>query len=432
MICIFTTGFLTGYIIYRYNLRFPSTVTYLIEKSSDGCYQAVRYDGKVVCRNVDASIVMQYAIDHLPEEGGTIAVREGIYTGSKDVLIVNRSHISIIGRGAIFNESMVLRSEENLGFDNEITGLHFKGTDAGIRLENVFQTRIRDCSFNGCDVGIELANTRKWTEFTKIENVYFNNCRRSIVFRTPLPSAEKDYLNTMLDHVAIELRKKGDVGIEVEFNATVGDSVFSNLKIWFHNDNQSGIRWNGPGNGTVIIKPAFESFVHNPQNLYAIVLLKHANCSPYILRPSFIGEFKARVYNEYAKWVYGLGGAFRNEISTEKGEINIGTDNKYGETVTGMENRFGTGLIDPHILIEINGAFQEGEVILVKVIFEYLDNSEDLVELNFTSPGKYSLSEWNTYELLPSCNSIFAIKVQVKTNKISTNVNVTIKAYAWG
>lgn len=97
-----------------------------------------------------------------------------------------------------------------------------------------------------------------------------------------------------------------------------------------------------------------------------------------------------------------------------------------------MESRFGTGLIDPHILIEINGAFQEGEVVFVKVIFEYLDNSEASAELSFTSPGKYSLSEWNIYELLPSCNSIFAIKVQVKTNKIPTNVNVTIKAYAWG
>ena len=432
MVCMFVIGFLIGYVVCRYNLRFSSTVAYLIEKSSDGCYQAVRYDGKVVCRNMDASIVMQYAIDHLPEEGGTIAVREGIYTGSKDVLIVNRSHISIIGRGAIFNRSIVLRSEENLGFSNEITGLHFKGTDAGIRLENVFQTRIRDCSFIGCDVGIELANTRKWTEFTKIENVYFNNCRRSIVFRTPLPSAGKDYLNTMLDHVAIELRKKGDVGIEVESNATVGDSVFSNLKIWFHNDNQSGIKWNGSGNGTVIIKPAFESFVEKPQDLYAIVLGQNASCSPYIIRPSFIGEFKARVYNEPAKWVYGFGGAFRNEISTGKGEINIGTDNKYGENVTVLENRFGTGLIDPHILIEINGTFQGGEVVSVKVIFEYLDNSEASIELNFTSPEKYSLSEWNIYELLPSCNSIFAIKVQVKTNKTPTNVNVTIKAYAWG
>lgn len=429
---VFVIGFLIGWMISVFNLTSLSDITYVIERIKDG-YQAVRGDGKVVCRDADASIVIQYAVDNL-SEGGVIVIKEGIYEGSKDILVENKSRISIISRGATFNRRIIVRSTGNLEFGNEIAGLQFEGINAGIRLENVFYTKIRDCSFTSCNIGIELKNTKKWTEFTKIENVYFNDCRRSIVFKSPDSSAQTDYLNTMLDHVAIELRKTEDIGIEVEPNATVGDSIFSNLKIWFHKDNQIGILWNGIGNGTVIIKPTFESFVDNPQNLFAVELGNNISCAPYLIKPSFYGKLTARICNKNAKWVYALGGAFKNEVSSEKGEIAISTNGNYSTNATILENRLGTGLIDPHILIEVNGTFQEGEVITIRITFELLDNTrvDPPIELDFTSPAKHSLDEWEIYELLPSCNSISAIIASVKTNKQSTNVTVTIKAYAFG
>jgi hypothetical protein len=97
-----------------------------------------------------------------------------------------------------------------------------------------------------------------------------------------------------------------------------------------------------------------------------------------------------------------------------------------------LENRQGTALISPNIGIEVSGTFASGEVVTVKIIFEYIDGTETSTEIAFTSPTTHWLSNSELYNLLSSSSLLYAIKAQAKTNQTATTVSVSIKAFAFG
>jgi hypothetical protein len=426
-LCAFCIGYFVGMRVCNSSRGcIPSAASYTIYKEGSTYYAKNAY-GAIDFSGTDVSVILQSAIN-ATSDGGIIFIKDNINL-TKDVIISNKSHMILQSNDAVISGGKIriygdtcYKAERNY-----IIYLRFSGASAGISIENSLGSVIENCDFNGCDVGIEIINTKNWTELTEINNVYFNNCRKGIIFRTPVPPGTESYVNTRIDHAFFNLMASGDIGIDIEQGANIGDSLFSNIKIWLHEDNQVGIRINGSCNGAVIIKPSFESFVSSPTNLYGIQLLQNASYPPYLILPSWLGEFTSRINNPYSTWIYGLGASIKNSA-----DIQIGVNDAYGETAIVLDNRMDTAIIAPRVHISVGGTFATGENVTVKIIFEFMDGSELSKEISWTSVREYWLSDADLMNLLASASPLWAIKAQAKTNQATTSVTVTVEAYGFG
>jgi len=398
--------------------------SYIVYEEGGTYYTKNGRTGQIEFSSTDASDAIQYAINNI--SSGTVFIKEGVYDLTKDVQIANKSFVTVLGDNAMLRNGRIVVYGENYwrAQRNRISGIIF--VNGGVRIENAMGTRIDSCKFENCTTGIELQNTRDWTELTYMSDLYFYNCACAIVFRTPAGGTDS-YTKTMVSHVYIDMKENSVVGIDVESGTNIGESLFANVKIWFSKDGQVGFRHNGSANGAVMYNVSFESFVSSPTSLYGIEILEHASYPPYLVKPVWLGEFTSRIRNQYSKWLYGLGASFKDIKS-----IPIGVNDTYGNTVTVLENRQGTALIAPSIGIEVSGTFAPGEVVTLKIIFEYIDGSEIPIELTWTTTGEYWLSNSDLYNLLSSSSPLYAIKAQAKTNQTATSVSVDVKAFAFG
>jgi hypothetical protein len=169
----------------------------------------------------------------------------------------------------------------------------------------------------------------------------------------------------------------------------------------------------------------FESFAAAPANLYAVVLDKNAVTPPtFDGGMSFLGNWSARIYNPYSKWVSGLGSVFRKENVN----IPIGLSNEYGATEIIHERPLTISSFKPKI--RVAGNFANGETVTVRLRLEFLDNAvSGSVEKSFTSSSTVWLNDDDLMRLFPSQNVIWAVLVDAKSNSAATNVVVQIDVY---
>ena len=124
------------------------------------------------------------------------------------------------------------------------------------------------------------------------------------------------------------------MGINVETSAEFSDSQLQDVRFWLGADgstNQTGILNNGSMDQTLLQGVVFESFTDQPHNMFAIDLGQ--NSDPAALLDgavSFLGNWTARIYNPYSKWVNGVGSAF------EKQNVNVpvGVNSQFGGLVS--------------------------------------------------------------------------------------------------
>ena len=398
---------------------------YVIFRDGDLCKAKNQSSGSVDFASADAATVISQAV----AKGSLVYIKSGNYTLTADVQVVNKRNARIVSDGATIignGKKLTIRGDNYSSSQyNLISGL--KIVNGTVRIENSFGTTVSEMVFENCSTALEIANTETWSEGTTIDNVHFINSTESIAFRTPTGNATGSYASTEISRCFFNLLDNS-VGINVERNAEYSDSQLLNSRLWLGENgesNQTGLLVDGSMFQTLISGVVFESFAAAPANLYAVVLDKNAVTPPtFDGGMSFLGNWSARIYNPYSKWVSGLGSVFRKENVN----IPIGLSNEYGATEIIHERPLTISSFKPKI--RVAGNFANGETVTVRLRLEFLDNAvSGSIEKSFTSSSTVWLNDDDLMRLFPSQNVIWAVLVDAKSNSAATNVVVQIDVY---
>ncbi|MDH7476826.1 MAG: hypothetical protein QHH17_00375 [Candidatus Bathyarchaeota archaeon] len=368
----------------------------------------------------------------LERNGLNIFLKLGQYNVSSNILLRNLSKLKIVSDGAElrFNGgSIILHGEDyEKSMNNLIEGLTL--INGSIIVENSFMTTIRECIFKDSDAGIVVLNTNTWTECTLIENCYFENVKRSIVFKTPFINGTKSYANTEIKRCNFKLIREDSIAIHVEGGANFNEGLIQNVRIWLGNlyeANQIGILIEGSMLNTVVHNVVFESFANTPKEIYGIKIGQHGE--PPILGQgvAFLGNLTRNIDNPFNRWLYGIGSSFKFENIS----VSIGLNNLYGnrcEITPPKYLHFSMSTL--HIKIQVEGDFSENETVTVRLKLKSIDDSysRDLTK-TFNSNITIWLDHDDLFSIWPTMSIISSLVLDAKTNVASSNVRVYISIY---
>src|SRR5208283_1910236 len=204
------------------------------------------------------------AINSAFAQGNSVYLNPGTYILSGNVLVSNKINAKIVGDGAtiIGNGHKIIIYGDNYTTSQYATISGLTITNGTITIENSFGTTISNMIFENTSIGIELANTRSWSEDTKIEDCSFINATEGIAFRTPVGNATGSYASSEIDSCFFNIRDNS-VGINVEPLAQFSDSQLQDVRMWMGQDgvtNQTGLLDDGSMDQTLLFGVVFESF----------------------------------------------------------------------------------------------------------------------------------------------------------------------------
>jgi len=402
-----------------------SIYAYVVFQDGDLYKAKNQSSGSVDFASTDAASVISQAV----AKGSLVYIKFGSYQLTTDVNVINKRNARMVSDGATIignGNKLTIRGDNYSSSQyNLISGL--KIVNGTVRIENSFGTTVSDMVFENCSTALEITNTNTWSEGTKIDNIHFINSTEAIAFRTPTGNATGSYASTEISRCFFNL-KDNSVGINVERKAEYSDSQFLNSRLWLGENgqnNQTGLLVDGSMFQTLISSVVFESFADAPVNLYAVVFGGNAVTPPtFDGGVSFLGNWSARLYNPYSKWISGLGSIFRKESIN----IPIGVSNQYGATEDIHARPLTISSFKPRLRVQ--GNFADGETVTVRIRLELLDNTISAsVEKTFTTSSTLWLSDGDMLRLFPSQNVIWAILVDAKSNLESTDVVVKIDVY---
>jgi hypothetical protein len=369
------------------------------------------------------------AINSAFAEGNSVYLNPGTYSLSGDILVSNKINAQIIGNGATImgngHEIIIYGDNYTTSQYASISGLTIiNGT---IRVENSFGTTISNMVFENTSVGIELANTRSWSEDTKILECSFINATEGIVFRTPTGNATGSYDSSVINSCFFNIRDNS-VGINVEPLAEVSDSQLQDVRMWTGQDgvtNQTGIIDDGSMDQTLLLGVVFESFTDIPNNMYAIDLGQTCIYAPTLNGGvSFLGNWTASIHNPFNIWISAVGSVFERQNVN----VPVGVNGQYGANVTIQALPLQIFTFEPKI--QVNGNFNNNEIVTVRIRLEFADNVVSSgVTQTFTSSGAAWLSNDQMMQLYPSQDIILGIVIDAQSSVSSTNAVVTVSGY---
>jgi hypothetical protein len=371
------------------------------------------------------------AINFALTSGKSVYLNAGTYVLTDDIVISNKVNAKIVSDGATIvgngQKIIIYGNDYSTSKNTLISGLTL--LNSTIRVENSFGTTIQNTIFENTSTGIEIANTKTWSEYTKIENCQFNNATEGIAFRTPVGNATGSYGSSQIDHCSFNLRDFS-VGINVEHLAEFSDSQIQNVRFWLgKNDysraNQTAILLNGSMDQTLLFGVVFESFTPYPVYLFGIDLGENCTAAPIIdSGVSFLGNWTARVHNPFGEWIIGVGNVFQRQNVN----VPVGLTNLYGENASIRLSPLKIFSFKPEIAVD--GSFSNSETITVRIRIEYIDNAiSSPVVRTFTNPGSVWLSDDEMMRLYPSQGLIWAFLVDAKSSSSSTDATVSVSGY---
>ena len=369
------------------------------------------------------------AINSVFAQGNSVYLNPGTYILSGNVLVPNKINAQIVGDGAtiIGNGHEIIIYGDNYT-DSQyaiISGLTI--IDGTVTVENSFGTTISNMIFENTSVGIELANTRSWSEDTKIEDCSFINATQGIAFLTPVGNATGSYASSEIDSCFFNIRDNS-VGINVEPSAEFSDSQLQDVRMWMGQDgvtNQTGLLVGGSMDQTLLIGVVFESFTDVPNDMFAIGLEQTCNPAPIIDGGvNFLGNWTASIHNPYGIWISGVGSAFERENVN----VPVGVNSQYGANATILVLPLDIFTFEPQIQVE--GSFANNETVTVRIRLLFADNviSKGVTQ-TFTSSGAVWLSNNQMMQLYPSQDIISGVVIDAQSSASSTNAVVTISGY---
>ena len=137
-----------------------------------------------------------------------------------------------------------------------------------------------------------------------------------------------------------------------------------------------------------------------------------------------MGNWSARIYNPFSRWISGFSSVFRQENLN----VPVGLSGQYGSTETIQLRPLTITSFKPRI--QVQGGFANGETVTVRFRLEFVDNViSGSVEKSFSNSTTLWLSDDDILKLLPSQSVIWAILVDAKTSSASTDAVVQISIY---
>jgi hypothetical protein len=372
-----------------------------------------------------------FAINSALTSGKSVYLNAGTYVLSDNIMVSNKVNAKIVSDGAIIigngHKIIIYGDDYSTSKNTLISGLTL--LNLTIRVENSFGTTIQNTVFENTSTGIEIANTKTWSEFTKIENCQFNNATEGIVFRTPVGNATGSYSSSQINRCSFNLRDFS-VGIKIEHLAEFSDSQIQNVRFWLgKNDysraNQTAILLNGSMDQTILLGVVFESFTPYPVFLFGIDLGENCTAAPTIdSGVSFLGNWTARIHNPFSEWIVGVGGVFQRQNVN----VPLGLNNQYGDNTSIRLSPLKIFSFKPQIAVD--GSFSNSETVTIRIRVEYIDNAiSSPVVRTFTSRGSVWLSDEEMMRLYPSQGIIWAVLVDAKSSSSSTSATVSVSGY---
>ncbi|MCL2643320.1 MAG: hypothetical protein FWD52_07415 [Candidatus Bathyarchaeota archaeon] len=370
------------------------------------------------------------AINYALSAGNTVYLK-GTFNLSADIVIYNKWNVKLVGDDAVINAngySIIIRGDDYTYCKYPlISGLILN--NGTLRIENTFGATITNMLFQNSPVGIEFANDNTWTEGTKIENCHFINCVEGIAFRTPKSDkATGSYESTQINRCFFN-QYDHSIAINVESKAELSCSQLQNVRIWMgedgHNTNQTGLRLAGTMSQSILIGVVFESFSDAPDQLFGIDITNTAYTTPILNTDvSFLGTWTAPVKNPHGVWISADGSYFAQKDLT----VSIGLNGKFGEPLTIKPTPLKIVSFKPKI--EVNGNFNSGETIAVRVKLACIDNTYSKeIEKTFTKSSTVWFTDDDLLEMFPSQNIVWAIIIDATSTSNNTNTTVKISGY---
>jgi hypothetical protein len=399
---------------------------YVVFQDGDVYKAKNQASGHVDFTSNDASEVINGAV----AGGSAVYIKPGSYVLNSDVQVYNKQNAKLLGDEATMisnGKKLVVKGENySASQNNLVSGLTLiNGT---LRIENCFGTTVSNLAFMNCSTALEIANTNTWTEGTKIEDCRFVNSTENIVFRTPTGNATGSYASSEIKRCFFSIFDYS-VGIKVENLAEFSDSQLQDVRMWMgengYTQNQIGLLVDGSMHQTLLSGVVFESFARYPEQIYAISL-GETSITPPILAGgvSFLGNWTARIYNPFSKWISGFGSVFKQENLN----VPVGLNGEYGVTEEFHMRPDTISNFESKILAQ--GSFANNETVTVRFRLEFVDNIiSKSVEKTFTNSTTLWLNDDDMLRLLPSQSLIWAILVDAKANSPSTDAAVQISLY---
>ncbi|MCW4024478.1 MAG: hypothetical protein NWF01_05515 [Candidatus Bathyarchaeota archaeon] len=390
--------------------------------------------GKVEFNSTDVALALNYALEHK----NSVYVKSGYYQLYSDVFCHNKKGAIITGESAtLFCNNHLIKivgdSCEDSQYD-QISGFTiYNGT---LRLENSFRTIVNDINFINCPVGIELANTFDWSESNKIDDCHFVQCTQGIVFRAPIAPGTGSYQCISVSRCYFNLIDNS-VGINVEKDAGVTDSQFTNLHLWVasyggQNFNQTGLKVSGSLYQTIMDGVVFESFAKGDLSsaaLYAVDI--DTDFQTPILQEgiTFLGSWTNMIHNPLNSDVQGEGAgvAFKQE--------NIGipvNTPDYSDSPTVFKVAPST-ISSFKASITVDGSFSQNENVTVRFRLGFFDKDtaagSGVVEKTFSASGSLWLSEDDLLTLYPYRDIVQSVLIDSKVDSSSSDATVQVSIF---
>ena len=400
-----------------------SPYDYVVFQDGDVYKARNQVSGYVDFTSPDAALVISQAVT----EGNMVYVKSGNYTLSSDVQIYNKINAKLVSDGGsiIGNGNKLIVKGDNWSRSqyNVISGLEI--VNGTLRIENSFGTTVSNMAFVNCSTSLEIANTKTWSEGTKIEDCHFVDSKKSIVFRTPKGNATGSYASSEIRRCFFNIIDDS-VGIMVERLAEFSDSQLQDVRMWMGENgfarNQTGLLVEGSMHQTLLYGVVFESFADSPDQLYAISLGENSVTPPMLAGGiSFLGNWTTKIHNPFSKWISGLGSVFK----LENQNVPVGSGGQYGVT---QEFQLRPATISSFkVRIQVSGSFASNETITVRVRLEFVDNIiSSSVEKTFINSTTLWLTDDDILRLFPSQSIIWSILIDAKANSSSTDVTAQV------
>jgi hypothetical protein len=402
-----------------------ATYDFVVFQDGDAYKAKNQASGLVDVTSGDAAEVINGAF----AEGQTVYIQDGSYALSSDIQMYNKENAKIVSDGASIigngNKLIIKGDNYTTSHNNLLSGLTvINGT---VKIENSFRTTVSNMQFMNCSTALELTNSATWTEGTKIEDSRFINSTVAIVFRTPTGNGTGSYASSEIRRCFFNLLDNS-VGILVEQLAEFSDSQLQDVRLWLgengFTNNQTGLLVDGSMHQTLMSGVVFESFTDYPTELYAISLGETLVTPPTLAGVSFLGDWTAKVYNPFSKWISGVGAVFKQEDLN----IPIGLNGQYNATQSIHLRPDTISSFKPKI--QVQGNFAHDETITVRFRLEFVDSIiSPSVEKSFINSTTMWLSDDDMLRLLPSQSIIWAILVDAKASSSSTDAGVHVSFY---
>jgi hypothetical protein len=405
--------------------------------ANDATYDFVVFqDGDLYKAKNQASGVVDFTSGDAAEvingalaEGKTVYIKDGSYALRSDVQMLNKKDVKMVSDNARIignGKKLIIKGDNYTSSQNNfLSGLTvINGT---VRIENSFGTTVSNMQFVNCSTALELATSATWSEGTKIEDSHFINSTTSIIFKTPTGNGTGSYASSQISRCFFNLLDNS-VGIAVEELAELSDSQLQDVRMWMGENgfttNQTGLLLEGSMHQTLLSGVVFESFADYPTELYAISLGETSITPPVLAGVSFLGNWTAKVYNPFGKWISGVGAVFKQENLN----VPVGLNGQYGTTQEIQLRPDTISSFKPKI--QVQGSFASNETIIVRFRLEFVDNiiSESVVR-SFSNSTTVWLSDDDMLRLLPSQSVIWAILVDAKASSSSTDATVQVSLY---